>query len=133
VANYSLYVDGLPEENVNVSNMGVNSTYPMTFTIPAVGLGMMVNVSATAMSVADEILILDGDTLYFIGVPASRSDACGVSIIPPAVDSSQPFSIGVTNFTGLSCLLLDSYTTMTINVCSSSLLLFKTADCRETT
>jgi hypothetical protein len=127
VANYSLYIDGLLDENVNVSNMGVNSTYPMTFTVPAVGLGMMVNVSATAMSVVDEVLmLLNGDTLFFIGVPASRSDVCSVSVIPQTVVTSESFYISVGNYTGLSCMLLDMNTTMTMTVRASSLLLFET-------
>jgi hypothetical protein len=120
VANYSFSVDGLIDTTVNVTSE--NNTYPTTFMIPGIPLGAMVNVSVTARSVDNEVLMLDGDSLFFIGVPASRSDACGVSDIPPAVDSSLPFNIGVTNFTGLSCLLLDSNTTMTINVCSSSLI-----------
>jgi hypothetical protein len=126
VANYSLYVDGLLDENVNVSNMGVNSTYPMTFTVPAVGLGMMVNVSATAMSVVDEVLVLNGGTFFFIGVPASRSDVCSVSVIPQTVVTSESFNISVGNYTGLSCMLLDMNTTMTMTVRPSSLLLFET-------
>jgi hypothetical protein len=125
VANYSLSVDGLIDTIANVSNTGANSTYPMTFTVPAVGLGMMVNVSATAMSVAGEVSLLDGDTLFFIGVPASRSDVCGVSVIPQAAMPSESFNISVGNYSGLSCILLDMNTTMTMTVRTSSLSLFQ--------
>jgi hypothetical protein len=130
VANYSFTVDGIIDTTVNVTNE--NNTYPTTFTIPGIALGTMVNVSVTARSVANEVLTLDDDTIFFIGVPASRNDACGVTSIPLAALTTQPFNISVANYSGLSCLLLDMNTTMTINVCSSSLLLFKSADCRET-
>jgi hypothetical protein len=124
VANYSFTVDGIIDTMVNVTNE--NNTYPTTFTIPGIALGTMVNVSVTARSVFNEVLTLDDDTIFFIGVPASKSDACSVSIIPQAIASSQPFNISVGNYSGLSCTLLDMNTTMTMTVRPSSLLLFET-------
>jgi hypothetical protein len=100
-----------------MSNSLNNVTFPMTFTVPAIALGQMVNVSAVAMSLADELLVLDGNMLFFIGVPASISDVCDVSTIPQAAIANDPFSVSFTNFTGLSCILLDSDTTMQMNVC----------------
>jgi hypothetical protein len=117
VANYSFSVDGLIDTTVNVTNSTDNSTFAISFPIPGIALGTMVNVSVTARSIANEVAILDGDMLFFIGVPASRSDACGVASIPLTAIATQPFNIGMNNFTGLSCIILDSNTTMTINVC----------------
>uniref|UniRef100_A0A914WKX9 WSC domain-containing protein n=1 Tax=Plectus sambesii TaxID=2011161 RepID=A0A914WKX9_9BILA len=115
LVGYIFGVEGEVEQNVNVTDPLASNNYTMTFAVPAIGLGEKVNVTVTARSLANEIIVLDGDVLFFIGVPASAKQACDVSNIPDAAMIAQPFDISVSNYSGLVCTLDTMTIKMTAN------------------
>uniref|UniRef100_A0A914WI02 WSC domain-containing protein n=1 Tax=Plectus sambesii TaxID=2011161 RepID=A0A914WI02_9BILA len=115
LVGYSFSVEGEVEQNVNMTDPLASNNYTMTFAVPAIGLGEKVNVTVTATSLANETIVLDGDTLFFIGVPASSKQVCDVANIPDAAMIAQPFDISVSNYTGLVCTLDTMTIEMTAN------------------
>uniref|UniRef100_A0A914VFC6 WSC domain-containing protein n=1 Tax=Plectus sambesii TaxID=2011161 RepID=A0A914VFC6_9BILA len=115
LVGYIFDVEGEVEQKVNVTDPLASNNYTMTFAVPAIGLGEKVNVTVTARSLANEIIALDGDVLFFIGVPASAKQACDVSNIPDAAMIAQTFDISVSNYSGLVCTLDTMTIKMTAN------------------